>query len=145
MSVEIDTVLVPVDGTDTSAEAVEYALTVAETYDAGVHVLHVVDEDTRRAVEQDTVDAAAIAADQQAFLDAAVGETDCPVSSSVVVGFSASRLMTNPVTVVLETAGAVGADFIVIPRESVREEPTAMLAKVAQYVLSHASQPVLSV
>lgn len=145
MSVEIDTVLVPVDGTDTSAEAVEYALTVAETYDAGIHLLHVVDEDTRRAVERDTVDAAAVAADQQAFLDAAVGETDCPVSSSVVVGFSASRLSTNPVTVVLDTAGNVGADFIVIPRESVREEPTAMLAKVAQYVLSHASQPVLSV
>lgn len=146
MSVEIDTVLVPVDGTEASARAVEYAVAVAGRYDAGVHVLHVLAEDVARGVRSGSVDTASIAADQQSFLTEAVdGAEEVPVSSSSTVGFSASQLRRNPVSVVLETAGDVEADFIVVPRESVREDPSAMLAKVAEHVLSHASQPVLSV
>ena len=44
MAVEIETVLVPVDGTSEAERAVEYAVAVAQRYDAGVHVLHVVGE-----------------------------------------------------------------------------------------------------
>lgn len=146
MTVDIDTVLVPVDGTDRSSQAVEYAVEIAGRYDAAVHVLHVVEEDRRRAVQNREVDPVTVAEKQRAFTDEATAPgPDVPVSSSVAVGFSASQLSTNPVSVVLETATHVGADFIVIPRESIRTEPTAMLAKVAQYVLSYANQPVLSV
>jgi nucleotide-binding universal stress UspA family protein len=34
-----DTVLVPVDGSDESARAVEYAVAIADRYDAAVHVI----------------------------------------------------------------------------------------------------------
>lgn len=146
MTVAIDTVLVPVDGTDRAAQAVEYAVAIADRYDAVIHVLHVVDEERRREVRQRAVDPESVAERQRTFTEEATAAgPQVPVSSSVAVGFSASELRTNPVSVVLETATNVGADFIVIPRESVREEPNAMLAKVAQYVLSYANQPVLSV
>lgn len=149
MAVEIETVLVPVDETAKAARAVEYGLTVADRYDAEVHVLHVIDDELRRAVQSDPAAAAEVAADHQAFLDGATANVetdgDIYVSASVAVGFSKSQLRTHPVSVVLETAANVGADFIVVPRESLRDDPTAMLGKVAQYVLSYASQPVLSV
>jgi len=37
----VDTVLAPVDGSDESATAVEYAIAVADRYDAAVHALFV--------------------------------------------------------------------------------------------------------
>jgi nucleotide-binding universal stress UspA family protein len=147
MAVAIDTVLVPVDGTEEAEQAVEYAVTIAERYEANVHVLHVLDESIARGVQHGAVDAEAVADDHQAFMETIrqqVGST-VPISQSVVLGFSATQLSQSPVTVVLDAADEIGADFIVVPRESVREHPTAMLGKVAQHVLSYASQPVLSV
>lgn len=149
MSVDIETVLVPVDGTEQAARAVEYALTVADRYDASVHVLHIVSDELRQTVQADEGAAAEVAAEHRAFLDSATAAAETrsavPVSASAAVGFSKSQLRTHPVSVVLETAANVGADFIVVPRESLRDDSSAMLAKVAQYVLSYASQPVLSV
>ena len=37
------------------------------------------------------------------------------------------------------------ADFVVVPREPVTGDPEAVIEKAAEYVLAHASQPVLSV
>lgn len=150
MAVEIDTVLVPVDGTDEAEHAVEYALAIGERYDATVHVLHVLDESVARAVREGAVDADAVADDHRSFMRTirqsyeAAGSV-VPLTQSVVLGFSSKQLTRNPVRVVLDTADEIGADFIVVPRESVHEHPTAMLGKVAQHVLSYASQPVLSV
>jgi len=146
MTVDIETVLVPVDGTEKASQAAEYAVGVADRYGASVHVLYVLESNHREQYREGEVDPETVAEQQQTFLEGATaGGADVPVSASVAVGFSASQLTTNPVSVVLDTAGTIGADFIVIPRESVREEPTAMLAKVAQHVLSYANQPVLSV
>ena len=39
----------------------------------------------------------------------------------------------------------VDADFLVVPREPVTGDREAVLEKAAEYVLSYASQPVLSV
>lgn len=150
MAVEIDTVLVPVDGTDEAEHAVEYAVAIAERYGAGIHILHVLDESIAKGVRKGAIDAGAVADDHLAFMDTVdehvdTTDTTVPTSQSAVMGFSATQLSHHPVGVVLDSADEIGADFIVVPRESVREHPTAMLGKVAQYVLSYASQPVLSV
>lgn len=146
MAVEIDTVLVPVDGTVEAERAVEYAVGVAKRYDADVHVLHVVSESVARGVQHGAIDADDVADDHQAFMETVRERADgVPMTQSVVLGFTATKLTQHPVSVVLDTADEIGADFIVVPRESVREQPTAMLGKVAQHVLSYASQPVLSV
>jgi hypothetical protein len=55
------------------------------------------------------------------------------------------RKLTHPGSVILDAADQIGADFLVIPRESAREESADVLEKAAEYVLLYASQPVLSV
>ncbi|WP_248898007.1 universal stress protein [Haloplanus halobius] len=141
-------VLVPVDGSEESLSAVEYAAAIAEEYDAAVHALYVVSEDLARAIDTGAVDDATLAADTEAFLDAVnetVGDADVPLSMSMTYGFSTARLSRHPGSVVLDTAEDLDADFVVVPREPVSGSDEEVLAKAAEYVLLYASQPVLSV
>lgn len=150
MAVAIDTVLVPVDGTDEAELAVEYAVVVAQRYDASIHVLHVIDETVARGVRRGDIEADSVADEHRAFMRTVHEEIknadgEVPVSQSTVRGFSSTQLSQHPVSVVLDAAEEMEADLIVVPRESISGTPGAMLGKVAQYVLSYASQPVLSV
>ncbi|MFC7070192.1 universal stress protein [Halobaculum lipolyticum] len=148
MSLTVDRVLVPVDGSDESLEAVEYAVAVADAYGAAVHAVYVLGEEVVRAIEEDAVDESEVAEDTEAFTDsvrAVADAADVPVSSSIAYGFSTQRKTTHPGSVVLDTADEVDADFLVIPREPLTGEPGEVLEKAAEYVLLYASQPVLSV
>ncbi|ACV11149.1 UspA domain protein [Halorhabdus utahensis DSM 12940] len=150
MAVEIDTILVPVDGTDRSDRAVKHALPIADRYDAEVHILYVIEETVAAGLEQGDIEADSVANEHRAFMDAVREQVradghNIDLSQSTVFGYSASSLTRHPVSVVLDAAEDIGADFIVIPRQSVMDEPGAMLGKVAEYVLTYASQPVLSV
>jgi len=141
-------VLVPVDGSEESLSAVEYAAAIAVEYDAAVHALYVVSEDMARAIDTGAVDDASLAADTEAFLEAVVDVVDgvgVPLSTSMAYGFSTRQLSRHPGSVVLDTAEELGADFAVVPREPVSGDPDEVLAKAAEYVLLYASQPVLSV
>jgi len=150
MDVEINTVFVPVDGTGQSERAIEHALAIADRYDADVHVLHVIEEHVARGLEAGDIAADSVAEEHRAFMGAirervrAAGY-DVSLSQSAALGYSASSLSRHPVSVVLDAADEVAADFIVVPRESAIDDPAAILARVAEYVLSYASQPVLSV
>jgi len=144
----VETVLVPVDGSEASVRAAEYAVAVADRYDAGVHALYVLGEELVRAIESDTIDEAEAAAEAQAFIGDIADEADdygVPVANSTAYGFSTSSKMTHPGSVVLDTAEDLEADFIVVPREQLTGEPGEVLSKAAEYVLLYASQPVLSV
>ncbi|WP_338740839.1 universal stress protein [Haloplanus salilacus] len=141
-------VLVPVDGSEESLSAVEYATAVAAEYDARIHALYVVGEDLARAIGTGAVDDQTLAADTEAFLEAVadiVAEAGVPLSTSMTHGFSTARLSRHPGSVVLDTAEEVDADFLVVPREPVSGDPDEVLGKAAEYVLLYASQPVLSV
>jgi nucleotide-binding universal stress UspA family protein len=144
---EIDTVLVPVDGSDESVAGVEYAATIATKYDASVHAIYVLSEAAARAVETGTVDPDDMVAEGRAQVDvveAAVTDADVPVSHSVAYGFSTHRKLVHPGNVILDAAEQIDADFIVIPRES-NYRTGGVLEKAAEHVLLYASQPVLSV
>lgn len=150
MAVEIDTVLVPVDGTDQSERAIGHAIPIADRYGAKVHVLHVIDEAVAAGLEQGDIRADSVAAEHRAFMQPVRDQVradghDVALTQSTAFGYSASSLSRHPVNVVLDAAEDIEADFIVIPRQSAMDEPGAMLGKVAEYVLSYASQPVLSV
>lgn len=143
---EIETVLAPVDGSDAAMRACEYAVAVAERYDASLHVLHVLGEGTTRAIEDGELTEDDVVAESDRLMDEVAGFAgDIPTSQSTAYGFSATRLSQHPGSVILDAAAAVGADFVVLPREPVPGDPEAVIEKAAEYVLAYASQPVLSV
>ncbi|AEN05941.1 universal stress protein [Halolamina sp.] len=145
---EVDLVLVPVDGSEESTRAVEYAATMADAYDAAVHVVYVLGEEVARAIETGAVENDAVADETEEYVQTAgevVGDLDVDVTTSVAAGFSTDRLSQHPGSVVLDTAESVGADFLVVPREPQAGGSGEVLEKAAEYVLLYASQPVLSV
>lgn len=143
---EVETVLVPVDGSDAAMEAVEYATAIAERYDAVVHALYVLGENAAAAMEEGSVEAAAIAERGEQVMAGVRAVADgIPVDHSSAYGYSRTRLSQHPGSVILDVTESLEADFVVIPREPVTGDPEAVIEKAAEYVLAHASQPVLSV
>ncbi|MFC6726790.1 universal stress protein [Halobium palmae] len=147
-ALDIDLVLVPVDGSEESTAAVEYAVAVAAEYDATVHSVYVLGENVVRAIENGAVEESAVAEDSEAFNETAreiAAARDVPLVTSAARGFSTKTKLLHPGSVVLDTAEEVAADFIVVPREPQTGDPVEVLEKAAEYVLLYASQPVLSV
>ncbi|MCT9095218.1 universal stress protein [Haloarchaeobius sp. HME9146] len=145
---DVEMVLVPVDGSDESVTAVEYAVAIAEKYDAKVHAVYVVGQDVVRGIEEGVLDQAEVADDAQTFIEQvedSVGGTEVPLNSSTAYGFSTHRKTQHPGSVILDTADDLEADFIVVPREPLTSDSGDVLAKAAEYVLLYASQPLLSV
>jgi len=144
----VETVLVPVDGTDESTAAAEYAVSIADRYDADVSAVYVLAEAVSRAIERDAVDHDALAEETQSYLEGlaeTASATGVELDATVAYGFSQTKKSQHPGSVILDTADEVGADFIVVPREDQHGDDQDTLAKAAEYVLLYASQPVLSV
>ncbi|ADQ65989.1 universal stress protein [Halogeometricum borinquense] len=145
---DVNLVLVPVDRSEESANAVEHAAAIAAEYDAAVHAVHVLGGDVVRAIETGAVDDEDVVADSTAIQETAgeiAARYDVELATSVAYGFSTKMKLRHPGSVVLDTAEELGADFVVVPREPVSGDPGEVLAKAAEYVLLYASQPVLSV
>lgn len=143
----VETVLVPVDGSEESITAVEYATAIAEKYDASLHVLYVLGEEVVRGIETDTIDREAVADEAAAFVDVTeeiADDAGVSATSSTAYGFSTTQKTRHPGSAILDCAEDVDADFIVVPREPSPDEPGEILERAAEYVLLYASQPVLS-
>lgn len=146
----VGTVLVGLDGSDESFEAAQYAIAIADRYDADLVALHVIDSADYRAIESGERKPDDISADGRAMLeavatDAAAEDVEC--RGATAYGFDTRRKLVHPGSVVLDTADEVDADFIVLPRESISDGPgdEGTLAKAAEYALLYATQPVFSV
>lgn len=143
---EIETVLVTVDGSEQSLAAAEYAVGIGDRYDSTTHALYLLDEEVIEALSAGDEDGATIATEMEQFFDRAaeiVG--DRTFNYSTAYGYTRSQLSRHPGSVILDTAEAVDADFIIVPREPVSGDPGEVLGKAAQHVLAYATQPVLSV
>ncbi|MFC7200897.1 universal stress protein [Halospeciosus flavus] len=147
MSLEVETVLVPVDGSEASAHAAEYAAAIADRYGADIHALFVIGETVARGIETGEVDESAVAEDHQAFVAdvEALAPEGVAVTTSTANAFSTTRKLHHPGSVTLDAAADVDADFIVVPRSTDLDGSGNVLEKAAEYVLLYASQPVLSV
>jgi nucleotide-binding universal stress UspA family protein len=145
MDIDIDLVLAPVDGSDEAERGVEYAIAIAQRYEADLHLLHVLDQRVARGIETGDVSAESVADEHRAFT-ARVRKRldDVELSHSSAAGFSDRRLTQTPGSVILDAAEELDADFLVVPREAHLDDPSATLGKAALYVLEYASQPVLS-
>ena len=143
---DVDMVLVPVDGSEAAMEAAEYAVAIADRYDAAVHALYMLGEDAAVAMDAGAIETDAIAEQGEqvmAAIRALAGNVE--VDHSSACGFSVSRLSQHPGSVILDVTESIDADFVVIPRQPVTGAPEAVIGKAAEYVLAYASQPVLSV
>jgi len=147
MAIEIDLVLVPVDGSDAAGETAEYAVAIAQRYGADLHLLHVLDEQVMRGLDTGDVTAELVADHHRAFAADVREElpADVRLSTSSAAGFSPGRLLQTPGSVILDSAEELEADFLVVPRQGPSGDPDVTLGKAALYVLEYASQPVLSV
>lgn len=145
----VETVLVAVDGSEESATAATYALEIAKRYRGELVVLFVHGPDDFEAVKTDEGAAEDLSATAQAFLGDVTqdaSQAGIPIRTAVSYGFSTQRKLVHPGSVILDSAEELGADFLVIPRESLGETPSEeILAKAAEYALLYASQPVLAV
>ncbi|WP_152040809.1 universal stress protein [Salinigranum salinum] len=145
---DVELVLVPVDGSEESALAVEYAVSIAAEYDASVHAVYLLGEEVVRAIEDGTIDEDSVAGEHEAFMDRvadyATGK-GIHISHSTAFGFSTRVKTRHPGSAILDTAEELDADFLVVPRQPVSGDPGEVLEKAAEYVLLYASQPVLSV
>ncbi len=140
--------LAPVDGSDRSERAVEYALAVADAYGADMHLLFVLDETLVEAIDAGNVDAESVASEHRGFADGVRERIDgngTGLTYSTAAGFSQRRLAQSPGSVILDVAEEIDADFVVVPRESPSTDPDEAIGKAALYVIEYASQPVLSV
>ena len=143
---QIDTVLAPVDGTQEAIEAVEYAIAIAERYDACVHALYLLGEGAAAAIESNGVDPETVSERGEVIMeDVRELAGEIPIDHSSACGFSVSRLTQHPGSVILDVAEMLDVGFIVIPRQPVTGDSDAVIEKAAEYVLAYASQPVLSV
>ena len=147
MPIEVNRVLVPVDGSEDSREAVDYALAVADKYGAVLHVLYVFGEAVARGLETGDIDEESIAQESKIFTEEVktMAEPKVTVHSAMAFGFSPVRKTMHPGSVILDCADEIDVDFLVIPRESTCEKEGDVLERAAEYVLLYASQPVLSV
>lgn len=143
---QVDTVLVPVDGTERAIDAVEYAVAIADRYEAGVHALYLIGEDAAAAIRDGRIETAAVVERcERVMACVQTIASEVPVDHSSACGFSVDRLAVHPGSVILDVAELLDADFVVIPRTSIANESDVFLEKAAEYVLAYASQPVLSV
>ncbi|SNZ12062.1 Nucleotide-binding universal stress protein, UspA family [Natronoarchaeum philippinense] len=147
-ALSVERVLVPVDGSDESMQAVEYAVAVADRYDAALSAVYVVGEDVVRGLESGEIDEDDVAEDNRAYLESVAdmaADADVPADTTIAFGFSTRRKTQHPGSVILDVADEVSADFLVIPREPNADDEPDVLEKAAEYTLLYASQPVLSV
>lgn len=146
--VDVDRVLVPVDGSDESTEAAKFAIAIAERYEANLRAVYVVDEQVVRGIDTGTLEKAEVASEAESYLDSIADMADSsgvPLSTATAYGYSTRRKAQHPGSVVLDHAEETDADFIVVPREPQSGGSDEVLAKAAEYVLLYASQPILSV
>jgi nucleotide-binding universal stress UspA family protein len=139
-------ILVPVDGSSTSGQAIGKAIAMAEAFKSEVTVIYVIDPYAFSGVGAD------FSYGQAEYLSAATAEANeaikhakqafqehgITVTASVVEGHAIYRG-------ILETAESVGADLLVMGSHGRRGLERLVLGSVTAQVLSHAHLPVLVV
>lgn len=139
-------ILVPVDGSATSLQAVEKAAGIAKAFGSAVTAIYVIDPYPFAGVGTD------FAYGQAQYLSAASAEANEAIKAAreqiEAAGLAVQTRVVEahtPWRGILETATALGADLVVMGSHGRRGLEKLVLGSVAQRVLSHATLPVLVV
>ncbi|WP_123538426.1 universal stress protein [Halosimplex salinum] len=138
---ELDTILVPTDGSETAEAAADHAVTLAADLDAALHVVHVVD-----------ITGIWGEIDSAAVLDALEAEGKRAVESVVdraeaagVRSVEASVMSGTPARSIIEYADVRDVDFVVIGTHGRTGLDRHLLGSVAEKVVRVTEPPVLTV
>ena len=128
-------ILVPTDGSETAAAAMEEAIDLAGADSAEVHVLHVIDSWRYDTSIESAVEPLREEADPVVERLAGMAEAaGVPVTTAIEVG--------RPAHHVLEYADDHDVDLIVLGTRGRGGLPRRLLGSVTQYVVTHAEVPV---
>jgi nucleotide-binding universal stress UspA family protein len=136
-----DRILFPTDGTDHSQNVLEYALDLAETRDATLHVLSVVDDRAFLTLDDDRVETVRreLEDESRAAIDAAVTTADghgIEAESDVDVG--------NPSSAILDYIDEADIDLVVMGTSGGNYERN-IVGSVSQRVVEQSPVPVMTV
>lgn len=138
-------ILVPVDGSPASLQAVSRAVALAKAFNGTITAIYVIDPYPFTGVGTD------FAYGQAQYLEAAMAEANdairCARETIEAAGVSVVTRVVEAHAVwrgILETASALGSDIVVMGSHG-RHGLEKLLGSVAQRVLSHAHLPVLVV
>ncbi|QHS17464.1 universal stress protein [haloarchaeon 3A1-DGR] len=136
-----DHILFPTDGTERTDAVLEYALDMAETRDATLHVLSVVDDRSFLTLDDDRVDEVRsdLEAQARSAVDAAVdaaADRGIPTTSAVDVG--------DPSPAIIEYIEEAGIDLVVMGTSGDNYERN-IVGSVSQRVVKQSPVPVLTV
>lgn len=144
-TLKLDKILVPVDFSECSTQALDYALAFAAPFNASLILLHVVEP----AVSPDDYLAVASAmnktnenlvqAGRERLEELAREKLGDRVSAQTLVRIGRAH------SEIADTANALGADLIIMGTHGRRGFQHALLGSTAERVIRHASCPVLTV
>lgn len=145
--IQLRKILYPTDFSDLSLYALRYARNFAQTFEAELHVLHVVDEAYQNWVTMgpntipvgpSTQEMVELAREQmQTFVAEHLGQVTCPVVSKVLLG--------RPYPTILTYASQQQIDMIVIATHGRGALTHMLLGSVTEKVVRKAPCPVLTV
>ena len=139
-ALQIKTILVPLDFSRASLQALKYTIPLAKEFGAAIHLVHVQPADELTAIENagglmlNCVDAIALMQDR---LEEALGKQGpfWPDNCHVVSG--------RPWEEICKLAGRIEASLIVLPTRGLGRLKHVFLGSTAERVVRHASCPVL--
>ncbi|SDX84325.1 universal stress protein [Halobellus clavatus] len=131
-------ILVPTDGSDQAAAALDHAVELARTADATVHLLYVADtnRDSVTTLGGQVVDA--LEAEGEQILETATDRVGgVRIVDSVETG--------DPVETILDYADSVDADVVVMGTHGRRGLDRYLLGSTTERVVRHSQRPVLTI
>ena len=133
-----DLILVPTDGSATAEAAMEHAIDLAERYDAGVHILHVIDTWHYDTSIQSAFDPLEERGEEYVeHLATAAADVPVSITTAVEVGRPARHILTY--------VDEHDIDLVVMGTRGRGGLPQRLLGSVTNYVVTHATVPVHTV
>ncbi|SFS81183.1 universal stress protein [Halostagnicola kamekurae] len=134
-----ETLLIPTDGSEESRAAIDHGIALAERLEATVHALSIVPEGPHGAMKRDELRAEPQEEAREAnrLVESAAEDGGVDVTSEVREGV--------PQEAILEYAGEIGADMIVLGTVGRTGLDHVLLGSVAEEIVRNSSVPVVTV
>jgi nucleotide-binding universal stress UspA family protein len=131
-----DRILVPTDGSESAEAAMEHAIGLAETFDAEIHLLHVVDTRHYDTSIESAVEPLERRGERylDRLLEMAEGTAVPAITADVEVG--------RPARAILAYAEENQVDLVVMGTRGESGLARRLLGSVTEYVVTHADVPV---